>query len=156
MYAPRVHPVSIKMQQELNRRHHNIDGETGADPTELMPGDGFEQAKFNAEMAEFERQMAANVTVTIYERVGCPTVVPVDAIAPEDVALALQELIDCFIAHNICIDFFGDYTPMEMYRAIVEDLFPEEIMVLTAGGWVSHVPHITPENATPKSGSECF
>ena len=146
MYMPRVHPVSVRMQQELNRRRTESDGDFGAAISGAAMAQPFDDVKFNSDMAEFERQMAANEKVTVYERIERPTVVPADAIDPADVELALQGLIDCFIAHNICIDFFGEYTPMEMYRAIVDDLFPEEIMVLTAGGWVSHIPHITPEN----------
>ena len=73
----------------------------------LPPGNNsHEEARFLADMAEFDRQMDAQQMVTVFERIGCPVIIPPEDLAPADVVAALDELIDCFIAHNICIDFF--------------------------------------------------
>ena len=148
LHSQDLHLISQRMHQALLAAR--LQQDEGGDEAHFgfaLPApatDEADEARFLAEMAEFERQMETQQMVTVLERIGSPTVIPPADLAEADVPAALDALIDRFVAHNICIDFFGDYSPMEMYQAIVEDLLDQEIVQLTAPGWVSHIVHTPP------------
>ena len=148
LHSHDLHFISQRMHQALLEARLRQD--EASDLTHMgiaLPAsvaDKADDAHFQAEMDEFERQMEAQEMVSVHERIGSPVIIPPDDLAKADIPAALDRLIDCFVDHNICIDFFGDYSPEEMYRAIVEDLLHQEIVQLTAPGWVSHIVHTPP------------
>ncbi len=141
LHSHDLHFISQRMHQALLEAR--LQQDEGGEQTHfglVMPAPVADEA----DEAEFERQMEAQQMVTVHERIGSPAVIPPDDLAEAEIPAALDTLIDCFVAHNICIDFFGEYSPLEMYRAIVEDLLDQEIVQLTAPGWVSHIVHTPP------------
>ena len=134
MHPMNPHPISLHMQTTLQqKRLIHLD----SDPLPHSVMD---------DMAEFERQLETQRMVTVYKRLGCPSFAPLEQLSDEQIPAAIDQLLAIFIDCNICIDFFGPYTPAEMYSAIIDDIFPEEIVEITAPGWVSHIQHTTPEN----------
>jgi hypothetical protein len=94
---------------------------------------------------EFERQFEQARRITIRERIGDPTIQPLDDLPPHGVDEAATALLDLLAAHDIAVDFLGDVDAAEAYRYITEELLDHEMDDIRVEGMVTHFTYSTPE-----------
>ena len=78
-------------------------------------------------ITEFERQFENAPRITVRDRIGDPTLPPIDALNEDELVEAVDALIELLAAHYIAVDFLGDVDYETVYRYLTEELLDEEI-----------------------------
>ncbi len=113
--------MNEKKRQELAERY----GAAFSDEDAALPVDV--ETEWLDYVEEFERQFEDAVRVTVREYVGYPIVVSLPSIAPENLAMELDHLLEFLQLHGVAVHFLSNVADEEAYRFIVEELFDEEI-----------------------------
>ncbi len=92
----------------------------------------------------FEQQLENVKTITVRERIGNPTLKPLDDIPLYALGQAVDDLLDLLAENGVDVDFLGDFDDIAAYRYLTEELIDEEIDDLR-GGWMSIFTPSTPE-----------
>ncbi len=77
-------------------------------------------------ITEFERQFDNAKQITVRERIGNPSVKPLNEIPETELESELDKLFELLHHNNIVIDFIHEQDDREMYRFIAEELLDEE------------------------------
>ncbi len=84
---------------------------------------------------KFERLYKDAGQISVYDFVGRPAVTPYESLTPEELPMAITELIDHLRANGICLDFCCDYEDAVIYRFITTEFFAHEIdNIILEGG----------------------
>jgi hypothetical protein len=94
---------------------------------------------------EFERQFENARAITVREKIGDPPIRLAADIPAEALAEALNDLLELLFAHNIVVDFLGNWDDLAAYRYITEELLDEETTDMHIEGMLSHFDAATPE-----------
>lgn len=132
-------PLSDDPEEQLRIEndllHLQLRAEIGNDLNEIsgtLPPE-LEHA-FLSHILEFERQAATAQDVRIYDRVGKPICISEAELSEEEVADALDNLLQLLEAHQILVTFEGDYNDRTKYKFIVDELMEETIPCLNIEG----------------------
>lgn len=94
---------------------------------------------------EFERQFENAPRITVRERIGSPPIQPVAEIPPYALEEAVDNLLELLAAHNVVVDFLGEWDDRAAYRFITEELLDEEMDDIRIEGTFTHFTATTPE-----------
>lgn len=75
----------------------------------------------------FDHYLHFSDMTTVWERIGCPEVIPADRLEPADFTRQLRLLLERLWKANILVDFLGNWTPAASYRYLIDELMYEEI-----------------------------
>lgn len=84
---------------------------------------------------EFEKQYVTAGKISVYNFVGKPAFTAFELLTPDELPMAITEMIDHLRANGICLYFQGDYDDTLIYRFIINEFFLHEIdnVVLDGG-----------------------
>lgn len=84
---------------------------------------------------KFEKQYKDAGRISVYDFVGRPAVTPYESLTPEELPMAITEMIDHLRANGICLDFCCDYEEAVIYRFITTEFFAHEMdnLILEGG-----------------------
>lgn len=99
---------------------------------------------FLSYVQEFERQMEANETITVRQRLSDPAVVPLAEVAVDAVEAAVEDWLEALAEHGVAVDFLGEWDAAAAYRYITETLLDEEMDDIRIEGVVCHFVATTP------------
>lgn len=85
------------------------------------------ESKWLDYLLEFERQFENAARITVRAFIGDPAPPPIDTLNPDDLAAAVDALMDLLAAHSIAVDFLGNVDYETVYRYLTEELLDEEI-----------------------------
>ena len=94
---------------------------------------------------EFERQFENAQRISVRERIGNPTIKPVEEIPLYVLEEAVDELLELLFEHGIVVDFMGEWDDLAAYCFITEKLLEEEMYDIRIEGMISHFDATTPE-----------
>ena len=86
---------------------------------------------------EFERQFENASTISVRERIGNPSIPPVEEISLYDLERAVEGMLTLLADHGVGVDFLGDWDDLAIYRYITEVLLDGEIDNIRIEGWMS-------------------
>ncbi len=116
-------------------------------PFEPMDAESAAEADADAlaYLEEFDRQLEEAKMITVRERIGNPSLPPVEEIPPDLLEEAVDDLLNLLAEENIIIGFLGDWDERSAYRYITEELLDEEMSDIRLEGMFSHFDAATPE-----------
>lgn len=76
---------------------------------------------------EFERQFENAKTITVRERIGNPTIRPVEEIPQSELEETVNELLELLYENAIAVNFAGDWDDLSAYRYLTGELLDSEI-----------------------------
>lgn len=82
---------------------------------------------------------------TVRERIGSPSLTPIEEIAQDALGDAVNKLLDLLYENQIIVDFLGDWNDVSAYRFLTEELMDEETSNIRIEGMYSHFPAKTEE-----------
>ena len=94
---------------------------------------------------EFERQFENAKRITVRERIGNPSIQPIEEIPLYALKEAVDKLLDLLFEHGIVVDFMGKWDDLAAYRFKTEELLDEETDDIRIEGMISHFDATTPE-----------
>ena len=94
---------------------------------------------------EFERQFENAKRITVRERIGNPSIQPIEEIPLYALGEAVDKFLDLLFKHGIVVDFMGKWDDLAAYRFIIEELLDEETDDIRIEGMISHYDATTPE-----------
>lgn len=94
---------------------------------------------------EFERQFENAQTITVRERIGNPTIRPVEEIPPDELEEVVDHLLELLYENAIAVDFAGEWDDLSAYRYLTEELLDSEIDDVQIEGMFTCFTPTTPE-----------
>ncbi|MFZ0544027.1 MAG: hypothetical protein WAM60_01220 [Candidatus Promineifilaceae bacterium] len=76
---------------------------------------------------EFERQFENAEMITVRERIGNPTIRPVEEISQSELEETADGLLELLYENAISVDFLGEWDDLSAYRYLTEELLESEI-----------------------------
>lgn len=87
----------------------------------------------------FEQQFRNNSgTISIFEKIGRPTVKPIVELREEDVNRELKKVLQLLQEGGIQLEVQGKYPPKQLYRFVTEELFQVQVEKIEMPGFVYH------------------
>ena len=79
-------------------------------------------------LLDFEHQFENAPRITVRERIGNPTIQPIDEVPLYTLEEMVNNLLDLLAEHGIAVDFMGEWEDLAAYRFLTDEL-------LTVGMW---------------------
>lgn len=96
-------------------------------------------------LLDFEHQFENAPRITVWKRIGNPTIQPLAEIPLHTLEDAVNDLLDLLGEHGIAIEFMGNWDDLAAYRYMTEELLDEEMDDIRIEGMVTHFEATTPE-----------
>lgn len=87
---------------------------------------------------EFETQFRNAHRITVYEAIGSPSLPLCEALSPDELMLALENVVGLLTQNFIAVDWCCEYPAEVKYKFITEELMKEKFEHIKAGGFVHH------------------
>jgi hypothetical protein len=118
-----------------------------------MQFDNLDSSKLSSEaknewledVLEFERQFENAKTITVRERIGNPTIRPVEEIPQSELEETVNELLELLYENTIAVGFAGEWDDLAAYRYLTEELLDSEIDDIQIEGMFTCFTPTTPE-----------
>lgn len=135
----RIQESLLESQQEQLRQQYGMQFDYGSD---RLPPEA--QIEWQDYILEFERQFENAPTITVWKRIGSPTLLPLAEIPAAALAEAVNNLLELLAEHGIVIDFMGEWDDAAAYRFITEELLEETMDDIRIEGMFTHFEAATP------------
>lgn len=97
------------------------------------------------DVLEFERQFENAETITVRERIGNPTIRPIDELPQSEMEETVDGLLELLYENAISVDFLGEWDDLSAYRYLTEELLDSEIDDVQIEGMYTCFHPSTPE-----------
>ncbi len=96
-------------------------------------------------LIDFERQFETASRVTVRERIGNPSIQPIESIPIYALEEAVNELLELLGRFGVVVDFMGNWDDLAAYRYLTETLLDEEMEDIKIEGMLFHFDATTLE-----------